>query len=123
MIRSDGSWSTFMLVVHVEVPSSLKLFGAVLLWRVGGVFMASFLRVWGLEVEGWISSVSYATSLEKSSYVCRVSGSWSMVRAQAIFYVMRPVSPLVWYTLGMGTVKIVFWVRGFGKGLRKMLRQ
>ena len=35
------------------------------------------------------------------------------MRAQAIFLVLRPVSPLAWRTLGMGTGEFMFWVRGF----------
>ena len=57
--------------------------------------------------------ISYAASLAKSSYVRRVSVSWSKVRAHAILSVLRLVSPLVWCTLGMGNVELMFWVRGF----------
>ena len=40
LVRSDGSLSTFVLVVPVEMPSWLRLFGVVLPWRVGRLFWA-----------------------------------------------------------------------------------
>ena len=64
---------------------------------------------------GWLPFISYLASLAKFSYVRRVSGSWSNVRAHVILSVMRPMSHLVWYNLRMGTIEFVFWLRGFWK--------
>jgi len=48
-------------------------------------------------------------------------GSWSRKTTQDIFAVMRPVSPLVGWAVGMVMVGFMDWVRGFWKRPRYAL--
>jgi len=64
---SGMSWSTSMHVIPVEVPSWLRLGSPVLPCREGGVGWFWALRVGVLETGGWVSSISKAASLAKSS--------------------------------------------------------